>query len=152
MCTPVKTRLCLDVMLGGLRAPLRMMGYDTAYAMDRGIEADAEILALADREDRLLLTRDVAVAGQAARSILIEATDPSEQLRELAEAGFELSLDGPSRCSRCNGPLERIHGGSLPEAAPDPSNERVWRCRDCGQCYWRASHWENLRARIEELD
>ena len=152
MCAPGETRLCLDVMLGGLRAPLRMMGYDAASAMDRGIETDEAVIASAEREERLLLTRDVAVARAADRSLLLTEIDPTEQLGELAAAGFDLSLDGPSRCSRCNGPLERIENGPVPDAAPDPTSERVWRCRDCEQCYWRGSHWENLRERIEGLD
>ena len=152
MCAPGETRLCLDVMLGGLRAPLRMMGYDTAYAMDRGIEADDEIVACAQREERLLLTRDVAVAHAADRSLLLTEIDSTDQLGELAAAGFDLSLDGPSRCSRCNGSLQRVEEGPVPDAAPDPTDERVWQCRDCGQYYWRGSHWENLRERIEGLD
>ncbi|MFB6085421.1 MAG: Mut7-C RNAse domain-containing protein [Halodesulfurarchaeum sp.] len=149
---PADTRLCLDVMLGGLVSTLRMVGYDTAYALDRGIERDEAILELAEREDRLLLTRDREVASAADASLLLTETEPLEQLRELAEAGFVLELTEPRRCSRCNGELERVavESGAVdgPEQGPDPATEPVWTCQRCGQFYWKGSHWENLRKRL----
>jgi hypothetical protein len=151
MGTPADTRLCLDVMLGGLVSPLRMIGYDTAYALDRGIESDDAILTLAEREDRLLLTRDRAVAAAADRGLLLAETDPQAQLRELAAAGLELELTEPSRCSRCNGRLERVRAGPGPADGPSPEDEPVWRCQDCGQFYWTGSHWADLRERLESL-
>ncbi|AOW80585.1 hypothetical protein HTSR_1409 [Halodesulfurarchaeum formicicum] len=150
MARPADTRLLLDVMLGGLVSILRMVGYDTAYALDRGIEADEAILAWAEREDRLLLTRDVEVAERAADSLLLKELDPQDQLAELADAGFGLELTEPTRCSRCNGPLARVESGPGPEAGPDPTDERVWQCRDCGQFYWIGSHWEHLRAQLPD--
>jgi hypothetical protein len=45
--------LLLDVMLGKLATYLRMCGYDAAYAVERGIEADDALLARADAEGRL---------------------------------------------------------------------------------------------------
>ena len=151
MASPADTRLCLDVMLGGLVSTLRMVGYDTAYALDRGIEDDDAILALAARERRLLLTRDRAVAARADPGCLLTETEPNAQLRELADAGLELELSEPSRCSRCNGVLERMTEGSGAPDGPDPETEPVWRCRDCGQHYWKGSHWTNLRERLESV-
>lgn len=149
--TSADTRLCLDVMLGGLVSPLRMIGYDTAYALDRDIESDEVILELAEREDRLLLSRDRAVASAADPGLLLTETDPLEQLRELADAGFALELAEPRRCSQCNGGLKRVTEGPGPDDGPDPETERVWKCQSCGQFYWKGSHWENLRKRLEKL-
>ncbi|MFP4530428.1 MAG: Mut7-C RNAse domain-containing protein [Halodesulfurarchaeum sp.] len=149
--TPADTRLCLDVMLGGLVSPLRMIGYDTAYTLERGIEDDEAILELAEREDRLVLSRDRAVASAADPGLLLTETDPLEQLRELAEAGFELELTEPMRCSRCNGTLDRVTDGPGPEDGPAPGDEPVWECRSCGQFYWTGSHWENLEKRLGRL-
>ncbi|MFB6110636.1 MAG: Mut7-C RNAse domain-containing protein [Halodesulfurarchaeum sp.] len=150
MPAPADTRLYLDVMLGGLVSPLRMVGYDTAYALDRGTEADDRIIEAAESEDRVLLTRDVAAAGRAAESVCLESLDPGDQLEELAAAGFDLTLTEPSRCSQCNGALERVDRGPGPENGPDPTERPVWRCRDCGQYYWIGSHWTNLRARLPD--
>lgn len=148
-------RLLLDVMCGGLVAYLRMCNYDTAYAGDRGLEADDDLLALARDEDRTLLTRDVALANRADDSIPLESRDVEAQLAELAEAGLELTLaDEPAFCGRCNGSLERVEPtAATPEYAPDPAEFGVWLCRDCGQHFWCGSHWDRVAetlARVRE--
>jgi uncharacterized protein with PIN domain len=151
MYTPTETKLCLDVMLGGIVSPLRMIGYDTAYALDRDIEADDAIIELADRENRLLLTRDQEVASRAELSHLLTETDPQEQLRELSDGGFELALTDPRRCSHCNGDLRKVTEDPGPKNGPDPESKPVWQCRDCGQFYWVGSHWTHLDERLEEF-
>ena len=138
-------------MLGRLARLLRMCGYDAAYALDRGIEDDDRLCAVADAEDRLLLTRDAALARRVGNALCITSTGIEDQIAELRAAGFTLSLGDPTRCSRCNGRLEPLSGiASTPDYAPDPGETPVWRCVDCGQCYWRGSHWEDVRARLGE--
>ncbi|WP_237560459.1 Mut7-C RNAse domain-containing protein, partial [Halolamina rubra] len=58
-------------MLGKLATYLRMCGYDTAYALDRGVEADARIRRLAAAENRTLLTRDEQLAASVDDAILL---------------------------------------------------------------------------------
>lgn len=137
-------RLVLDVMLGKLATFLRMCGYDAVYALDRGLEADDAILALSRAAERTLLTRDQGLAGRADDAVLLSAREPVEQLRELQAAGFRLELaDQPARCGRCNGVVAAVDADEpTPEYAPDPSGTDIWRCRDCGQCFWKGSHWE----------
>ena len=145
-------RFLLDVMCGRLATYLRMCGYDAAYALDRGVEADDEVLALARDEDRILVTRDEGLAARREGSILLGSLDIEGQLRELGERGIELSLGEPARCSRCNAPVERVpEGASVPEYAPSPVEEAVWRCSGCGQHYWRGSHWDDVAARLDSL-
>lgn len=57
--------LLCDVMLGSLATYLRMCGYDTTYALDRGVEADDRLLEIAHDENRTLLTRDRQLAARA---------------------------------------------------------------------------------------
>ena len=139
-------RLLLDVMCGGLVSYLRMCNYDTAYAGDRGIEADDDLLALARAEDRTLLTRDVQLASRADDAILLESREVEDQLCELVAAGLEFSpADDPAFCGRCNGPLATVsETASTPEYAPDSATTTVWRCEDCGQHFWRGSHWDRV--------
>ena len=144
-------RLLLDVMLGTLATYLRMCGHDAAYALDRGVEADADVMVLARAEDRRLVTRDAGLAARADGAIRIDATDIEGQLRELRVAGVGLSLDRPERCSRCNDRVEQIEGEGTPDHAPDPDEARVWRCRTCGQHYWKGSHWADVKERLESL-
>ncbi len=153
--TPDDTRLLLDVMLGKLATYLRMCGYDTAYAMDGdGTDpGDDQLLARADEERRVLLTRDVSLARRADRSVLLAGRRPLVQLRELQSVGFRVELDdGPARCGSCNGVVEPLSGDdSVPEYAPDPAETALWRCRDCGQVFWRGSHWRDVEARLTDL-
>lgn len=146
-------RLLLDVMCGGLVAYLRMCNYDTAYAGDRGLEADDDLLAVASEEGRTLVTRDVALATRAADAVLLESREVEGQLAELADAGFDLALaDEPAFCGRCNGSLERVgRSASTPEYAPDPGDVDVWRCRACGQHFWRGSHWDRVAETLAEI-
>lgn len=145
MPRPADTALVLDVMLGKLTTYLRMCGYDTVYALDRGVEDDASLRSIARREGRTLLTRDVELATNAPEGVLLESRDVREQLRELSQRGYALSLDVPTRCSRCNGRLRRLRPGeSTPPFAPDPDETAVWTCRDCGQPFWRGSHWVDV--------
>lgn len=152
MATPSDTALLLDAMLGKLATYLRMCGYDAAYALDRGVEDDDELRAIADREGRVLLTRDVELASRAHESLLLEFRDVRRQLAALAAEGYELSLDVPTRCSGCNGRLERLpETASTPEFAPDPTERPVWYCGDCDQFFWRGDHWEDVARRLEGL-
>jgi len=146
-------RLLLDAMCGGIRAHLRMCDHDAAYAPDRDVEDDDRLLAVARGEDRTLVTRDRELARRAPDSICIESHDVTEQLRELAAAGVSLDLaDRPTRCGRCNGPVEAVAPcETTPEYAPDPDETDVWRCRDCGGRFWRGSHWDDVRETLDEL-
>jgi uncharacterized protein with PIN domain len=139
------TRFLLDAMCGGLRAYLRLCGHDTAYTPDCGVEADDAIAALARDEDRVVVTRDRDLAA-ATDGILLGERDPVDQLAELAAAGVPLEpTDEPERCGRCNGTLDRVPDDEpTPDYAPGPGEVAVWRCRDCGQCFWTGSHFERM--------
>jgi hypothetical protein len=142
----------LDVMCGKLASYLRMCGYDAAYALDRGVEADDRLLALADEEGRTLVTRDHELAARA-DGVLLTERSVEGQLRELRAAGLALSLDeSPANCGRCNGSVERVApDGQTPEYARDPAETAVWRCRSCGQCFWKGSHWERAAETLADL-
>lgn len=138
-------------MLGKLTTYLRMCGYDTVYALDRGVEADDRLRDIGRAEGRLLLTRDVDLARRADDSFLIESREIVDQLRELEGGGFELTLaDPPRRCSRCNGSLARVERGETrPEYVAD--DVVAWRCGDCGQFFWKGTHWDDVADRLKKL-
>ena len=147
------TRLLLDAMLGRLRSYLRICGHDTAYALDRGIEADDRIAALAREESRRLLTRDRSLAGRVEGSVLLESHDYRDQLCELREAGVALDPATPDRCrcGRCNGRLERSpDGADRPDYVPDDAGP-VRACVDCGQLFWQGSHWDRVTETLAGL-
>lgn len=154
MAEAMTDRLLLDAMLGKLATYLRMCGYDAAYALEEGVEDDGSVLALAEREGRRLVTRDESLAARAGEAVLLSSRDVADQLRELRAGGFDLSLaDEPGRCGACNGPLAEVAGEEdTPEYAPDPAETRVWRCVDCGQHFWKGSHWDDVAATLESLE
>jgi uncharacterized protein with PIN domain len=140
-------------MCGGIRAHLRICGHDAAYALDRGVEADDAVLALAREEGRRLVTRDRELARRAEDAVLVTDRETEGQLRELAAAGLALGVDldaRPPRCGRCNGSLATVTG-ETPDYAPDADDQTVWRCRSCGQHFWQGSHWADVRATLASL-
>ncbi|WP_336022028.1 Mut7-C RNAse domain-containing protein [Halobellus salinisoli] len=159
-------RLLVDAMCGKLATYLRMCGYDAAYVLDpedgAGTErtsesasttespSDADIAAWAERSGRTLVTRDVDLAARVDDAVLLTSRDVVEQLDALYEAGFDLSLaDPPRRCGACNGELGRVDADeSLSSGMPDPAETACWRCRDCGQVFWKGSHWDDVRATL----
>lgn len=142
------TRFLLDVMLGKLAVYLRFCGYDTAYALDRDVEEDGLLLALADEEDRIIVTRDTQLTARAPDAILLTARDVEEQLQEMRDAGFSLAVpERPTRCGRCNGSLEAVADDvDRPDYVPDDHSS--YRCPDCGQWFWRGSHWAEMAATL----
>ena len=56
-------RFITDRMLGKLSTWLRILGYDTVYAADLEVKGDEDrfIVTLAEREGRILLTRDLSL-------------------------------------------------------------------------------------------
>ena len=146
-------RLLVDLMCGGVVSYLRMCGHETAYAGDRELEADDDLLRVAQAETRTLVSRDVALAARADEGILLESTAVEDQLVELCVAGVELRLaDPPARCGRCNGRLDRVGADETTAPyAPEPADFDVWRCRRCDQLFWKGSHWERVRETLERV-
>jgi uncharacterized protein with PIN domain len=145
-------KLLADAMLGRLAKWLRILGYDTAYLSDTD---DFAVMRLARAEDRLILTRDRALAGrQGMRVLLVESEVLEDQLRQVWVAIGPPPSPPFSRCPTCNHPLV--------EAAPELVEARVplyvqrthtrfsW-CVACDRLYWPGSHWQRMRALITGL-
>ena len=157
--------LC-DHMLGSLARWLRFFGYDALYpeAMP-----DGEILRLAGKEGRILITRDRHLAERAGpTAVLIVSVVLDEQILQL-KRDIGIEMEGPRRmmrCPKCNAVLaaasketvERIalerRCGAPGEAIPDgvlQRHEEFWRCPGCGQVYWHGSHYDRIIGKIGEL-
>jgi len=154
-------------MLGLLARWLRFLGYDTLYPE---VEDDTELLGMARKEGRLLLTRDKELAARAGTGgLLIESVELDVQLVQLrAGLGLELRNDNRMlRCSRCNSVLAQITKEQARQLAderrmvagaeqiPDgvlARHDRFWRCTGCGQVYWPGSHYERIIGKIDELE
>lgn len=145
-------RLLADAMLGRLAKWLRILGYDTAYLADTD---DFAVMRLARAEERLVLTRDHALAGRrGVRALLVESEVLEDQLRQVC-AAVGLPPDASfSRCPVCN--------QSLVEASPElvtarlppyvqRAHTRFSVCVACDRLYWPGSHWRRMQALVAEL-
>jgi len=143
-------------MLGTLCRYLRFMGYDaeSAHSMNEGNpREDTLLLRSAEREDRILLTRDRELAGRGgARAVLVSGDDVLDQIAVLVEQGLVEPELRMNRCSLCNALLRPAHEKEIISASYAPKNRRdisfFW-CRNCRKLYWLGSHSEHLKKRIK---
>jgi len=143
--------LC-DHMLGTLAKWLRFLGYDTMYP---GPLDDGELKALAERETRVLLTRDKQLSGRVSDSLYVDSDDLDAQFAQVVRAFSLNSESAMSRCSVCNEliewvPKERAKG-RVPEGVYSRQRE-FWFCRKCGRFYWQGSHFDAMWAKFREIE
>src|SRR6266545_3556500 len=116
-------RFVLDVHLGTLARRMRLLGLDVAYRNDA---EDAELVAQASRESRVVLTQERDVLDR-----------------------FDPPLAPWTRCLACNGMLEPVAKQQVRHMLEDGtlrSYHRFFRCRACGRPYWRGAHAGRLNA------
>lgn len=141
-------RFLADAHLGGLARMLRMLGINTHY--DNGI-ADREILELAAREQRIVLTRDreLLKCREILRGRFVHARKPEAQLQEVAARyGLERHMRPFTLCLNCNVRLLPVDKDAVSERVPERIAVRYdvfVRCPGCGRTYWKGSHWERMR-------
>ncbi len=144
-------KLLCDHMLGTLAKWLRFMGYDTAYP---GPLDDTELLASAEREDRVLLTRDKELASRSPRALRVRSDVLEEQIGEVASAlGLRL-VDPLSRCSVCNTLLVPVPHDAVKDLVPEgvrSKHQEFWQCPSCHRVYWQGSHWTKMVERLNRL-
>jgi len=144
----------LDVHLGKLAKLLRLLGFDARYSND--YEDDA-IVACAVREKRIVLTRDLGILKTSAvtHGYWVRSRDPIEQVREVLRR-FDLykRLRPFQRCMTCNGRLERVDRAAVVSRVPPQvaaQYQDFFVCAACGKVYWRGSHYERLRQKIDKI-
>jgi uncharacterized protein len=152
-------RFVLDVHLQKLMRRLRLLGFDVDYAPDRD---DATLAGIAEREKRILLSRDrqLMMRKQVARGLYVRNTDPEKQVLEILERLDLRDRCRPfTRCIECNGMIESVAAdgpGFADIAGLVPPGVYSWcreyyRCAGCGRLYWKGSHYEKLKKRVEGI-
>ena len=150
----MRPKFIVDINVGRLATWLRIMGYDTTFPRTA---SDNELVRLALKEDRLLITRDSGFLlrrsvrlGQLGM-LYVVPDDLRGQLRQLIRE-LHLNLDkGFSRCLRCNEPLAPVDKAAVAEGIPDyvARTQTVFsQCSSCHRVYWPGTHWSNM---IDEL-
>jgi uncharacterized protein len=147
------TRFIADAHLGGLAHLLRMAGFDTLY--DNNYH-DPQIELLAAQERRIVLTRDRELLKR--RSIThgcyVRALKPSDQLCEIFDRlDLAHSIQPFTLCLNCNAPLRPVEKAAVLERLPPSVRERFDHfstCDICQRVFWEGSHWQRMRAMLEE--
>lgn len=143
-------KFILDMMLGRLAKYLRFLGYDTFYS--NKIVTDEELLEIAKKEDRILITRDKKLAARYDKSYLLTTTETMEQFKEVVKF-FKLTDENMlTRCSICNEKLIKIDKEKIKNRVPEnvfKNFDDFYFCPVCGRVYWLGSHTKNIKNIIE---
>jgi len=145
-----------DGMLGKLTRWLRMLGHNVKYSNKLD---DAQLIMIAKKERRILLTRDFELYQQAiakgVNTFYLEGKTEEEKLAELAKRfNIKLNIDmTTSRCPKCNTrvnlvPKERV--AKKVEKSTFAYYDEFWECPKCGQIYWQGAHWTRIRTTLRK--
>lgn len=147
-------RFVLDVHLGTLARKLRMLGFDTYYAISC---SDEEIARIASDERRIVLTRDIGLLkrSEVERGYWLRSQTPAAQLKEvLGRFDLPSKIRAFSRCLSCNGTIRRVRTSDV-EKLLQPKTRRYYnefyRCDSCGKLFWKGSHYQRMMREVETL-
>jgi len=128
-----------------------MMGHDVEYSNSMD---DSELLTIATKDHRILLTRDFDLYRHAVAkevdAFYVEGQTEQERLAELA-ARFDIRLEidmATSRCPKCNTqvkPVSKREVASRVEKNTFEHYTEFWECPHCGQIYWQGAHWTKIK-------
>ena len=147
-------RFVADCMLGKLAKWLRMLGYDTRYVPDA---QDDELVRIAVRENRVLLTRDTRLCERRMvrrRCVFVDWGSTKQQMTQVLRT-LDLRVDPETlftRCAVCNGEIVPRNKSQVKGQVP-PYVYRTQRdygyCANCDKIYWRGTHVQHV---LEALD
>jgi len=147
-------RFVVDVNLGKLARRLRLLGFDTSYRNDYH---DAEIVAEAVAEHRIILTRDRRLLHhrQVSHGYWVRAVQPELQLEEVLARLDLYRLARPfRRCIACNGEVAAVAKADI-ESQLEPLTRRYYQefyqCGSCGRIYWKGSHYRRILEYLARL-
>jgi uncharacterized protein with PIN domain len=151
-------KFVVDHNVGKLARWLRLMGYDARFF--RG-GSDAELVAIALKEGRIIVTRDTRIMQRRLvtkgklKALLIESDQPERQIRQLIDSlHLDWRFNPFSLCLECNQPLVERKKAELKELVPPyvfKTQDQFRQCPKCQRIYWRGTHWRAMTKRLEGL-
>jgi uncharacterized protein with PIN domain len=147
-------KFMVDCMLGKLAKWLRILGFNAAYLNKA---EDGELLLLARREKRVLLTKDQELLQSAAGlpSLFVESDDWQEQVTQVLDAFRLRDRAKPhSRCLVCNVEIKRIPKRMARNLVTPFVFERAVSfaiCPSCGRVFWPGTHFEDMDLKIGQI-
>jgi hypothetical protein len=154
-------KLLLDEMLKRTMKWLRIFGIDTEHAEGRD---DTQLLAIAEKENRVLVTKDAELLERCEKRKLkchfLKSGKLEDQLAELQDTlGLVFPFPQKTRCPACNADLVIVSGSdvlsfgipSLVESSVLERHNKFWLCKKCNKAYWEGSHWRNIMRIFENV-
>jgi uncharacterized protein with PIN domain len=144
-----------DCMLGRLAKWLKILGFDVLY-FSRA--EDRDLVDIARREGRVLLTRDTGLIEKTARRpnrLFVRSDDWEDQVAQvLDDLGLWDEVRPNTRCIECNLPLkalarERARNLVTPYVCEHASSFAI--CPGCGRVFWQGTHYGDMERKIERL-
>jgi len=147
--------LC-DAGLGGLARWLRASGYEARWNADIADDAllreSEQTAAIIVTTDSMLLERRLLRDGVIRVVWVPPSGSMTDQLEMvLRETGLRVR---EARCMECGGELDRVDKEELKERIPPRTYlwlHEYFLCRQCGKLFWHGTHWERIRARLEQM-
>lgn len=146
-----------DAGLGGLARWLRGAGYEASWNPELD---DPAVIREAQRRNATLITTDSLMME---RGVLRDGIVPSVFVPSSIDCDEqflivlrELSLPlRDSRCMNCGGMLRRVEKASVADRIPPKTAlwlDDYFVCSNCGQLFWRGTHWRRIVARLRSLN
>jgi uncharacterized protein with PIN domain len=152
-------KFVVDEMLGRSSRWLRLLGFEVKYLR----ASDDKFLEIAEKENRVLLTRDLELLRRAKSRGLevfyVEGEDEAEKLANISRRfNIKLEIDiSVSRCPTCDSSIKRVERSEVLDKVPSGTLEHInefWICSGCGKVYWQGGHWKKINetlSRAKEL-
>lgn len=147
-------KFVVDCMLGKLAKWLKILGFDALFFSKI---KDDELLAIAAKEGRVLLTKDTGLIQQAknVKTLFLESEEWPKQVRQVLER-FDLwqNVNPHTRCIDCNMALKdlsRENARNLVSSFVFEHADDFALCPGCGKVFWRGSHFKDMEAQIEQI-
>ena len=145
----------VDCMLGRLAKWLKILGFDVLYFSKA---EDRDLVDIARREGRVLLTRDTGLIERTAKRpnrLFVRSDDWEDQVVQvLDDLGLWDDVRPNTRCIECNLPLkalarERARNLVTPFVLEHASSFAI--CPGCDRVFWQGTHYGDMERKIERL-
>lgn len=147
-------KFIVDCMLGKLAKWLKIFGFDALFFSR--IEDD-ELLTIARKDGRILLTKDTGLIQKAkdVKTLFLESEEWQDQVQQVLEH-FDLrdKANPHTRCIDCNVKLKNLpkkNAKNLVSTFVFDKADSFALCPNCGRVFWRGTHFKDMEAKIQEI-
>ena len=145
-------KFIVDANVAKMTKNLRMLGFDTYYDFNL---PDKEIVALAEREQRIILSRDIGLLKRknAIHGYFLRKTSIEEQAVEVIQRYKLYDKAKPfTICLKCNSSIRTVekeeYENFIDENIQKEFNQ-FFKCDKCNKFFWKGSHYDKMYTNID---